>query len=82
MRRKYDVRMRSSEFQRAVADEFGAAYGASIVKDVVLDALDDRTASEALAAGVDPRRVWEALCAAMDVPRSRWYGVGRLDPRR
>ncbi|RRJ87994.1 DUF3046 domain-containing protein [Gulosibacter macacae] len=74
--------MRTSEFQRAVADEFGAAYGATVVRDVVLDALADRTAQEALDAGEDPRRVWEALCAAMDVPRDRWYGVGRLDPRR
>ena len=74
--------MRLSEFQRAVADEFGAAYGATIVKDVVIGALGDRTASQALEAGVDTRIVWEALCAAMDVPRERWYGVGRLDPRK
>lgn len=73
--------MRLSEFHRAVTDEFGEAYGASVVRDVVLDRLGDRTAKQALAAGEDARAVWEALCAAMDVPRSRWYGVGRLDPR-
>ena len=74
--------MRVSEFQRAVADEFGSAYGATVVRDVVLGPLGDRTAAQALADGVDTRTVWEALCAAMDVPRERWYGVGRLDPNR
>ena len=73
--------MRLSEFQRAVTDEFGEVYGASVVRDVVLDGLQDRTAKEALDAGVDARTVWESLCAAMDVPKSRWYGMGRLDPR-
>ena len=74
--------MRVSEFQRAVADEFGAAYGASIVKDVVIGSLGERTAAEALAAGADAREVWLAVCAAMDVPPERRYGVGRLDPRK
>lgn len=74
--------MRVSEFHRAVADEFGAAYGASVVKDVVIGALGDRTAKEALDAGVDAREVWLALCDAMDVPAERRYGVGRLDPKR
>ncbi|NLT25112.1 MAG: DUF3046 domain-containing protein [Microbacteriaceae bacterium] len=74
--------MRVSEFERAVVDEFGAAYGASVTKDVVIGALGDRTAREALAAGVDAREVWLALCAAMDVPPERRYGVGRLDPRK
>lgn len=74
--------MRVSEFHRAVADEFGAAYGASVVKDVVIGALGDRTAREALDAGVDAREVWLALCDAMDVPAERRYGVGRLDPKR
>lgn len=78
---EYDVGMRLSEFQRAVTDEFGEVYGASVVRDVVLDGLRDRTAKQALDEGVDARTVWEALCASMDVPRDRWYGVGRLDPR-
>ncbi|MGO1544741.1 MAG: DUF3046 domain-containing protein [Gulosibacter sp.] len=73
--------MRLSEFQRAVADEFGDVYGASVVRDVVLDGLNDRTAKQALDDGVDARQVWEALCSGMDVPKERWYGVGRLDPR-
>lgn len=73
--------MRLSEFQRAVTDEFGEVYGASVVRDLVLDGLQDRTAKEALDAGVDARTVWESLCTSMGVPQERWYGVGRLDPR-
>lgn len=73
--------MRLSEFHRAVADEFGAAYGASIVRDLVIGELGERTAADALAAGVDAREVWLALCVAMQVPASRRHGVGRLDPK-
>lgn len=73
--------MRRSEFDRAVADEFGARAG-SLMVDLVLTGVGGRTSSEALAAGIDPRDVWLALCAETDVPANRRYGVGRLDPRR
>ncbi|MFG6403329.1 MULTISPECIES: DUF3046 domain-containing protein [unclassified Microbacterium] len=71
--------MRRSEFDRAVADEFGPS-GSALVVDLVLSPLG-LTAAQALAAGVAPREVWLALCAEMDVPDSRRYGVGRLEPR-
>lgn len=74
--------MRASEFQRAVADEFGPVYGASLVKDLVIGALGDRTSAEALAAGEPPKRVWLELCREAGVPEERRHGVGRLDPRR
>ncbi|WP_322409409.1 DUF3046 domain-containing protein [Microbacterium invictum] len=73
--------MRRSEFQRAVEAEFGPR-GAALTADLVLSDLDGRTADEALAAGTAPREVWRALCLAADVPPERWYGVGRLEPRR
>lgn len=73
--------MRRSEFDRAVSDEFGAR-GAYLVTDLVLSAVGGRTAVDALAAGVPPRDVWLALCEETDVPPSRRYGVGRLEPRR
>jgi len=73
--------MRRSEFLRAVDLEFGAR--ASMLKtDLVLDALGNRTADEALEAGVAPREIWLALCEETDVPAERRYGVGRLEPRR
>jgi hypothetical protein len=73
--------MRRSEFDRAVADEFGARASA-VVNDLFLSRVGGRTAAQAIAAGVDPREVWLALCDELDVPAERRYGVGRLEPRR
>ena len=72
--------MRRSEFQFAVDEEFGPGYGSVVVNDLVLAEFGWRTARDALAAGVPPREVWLALCAATDVPESRRHGVGRPVP--
>lgn len=69
--------MRLSEFWRAVDDEFGEIYGRALVRDLVLGELGDLTAERAIAAGVPTRDIWLALCAAMDVPSERRYGVGQ-----
>lgn len=71
--------MRRSEFLRAVDDEFGGRAD-SLVNDLILASLG-RTAREALDAGMPPRDIWAALCDETDVPATRRYGVGRLDPR-
>jgi hypothetical protein len=55
-------------------DEFGAHYSRTLAGDLVIDALGDRTPLEALRAGEDPKRVWEAVCVVQDVPRERWLG--------
>lgn len=73
--------MRRSEFLRAVDAEFGGR-GSSLVSDLVLTQLGDRTADEALEAGVPPRDIWIALCVEADVPVERRHGAGRLEPRR
>ncbi|WP_243076760.1 DUF3046 domain-containing protein [Microbacterium sp. SS28] len=73
--------MRRSEFERAVAAEFGPRASALLV-DLALPGVGDRTAAQAIAAGVPPRDVWLALCAEADVPLDRRYGAGRLEPRR
>jgi Protein of unknown function (DUF3046). len=73
--------MRLSEFRQAIADQFGAAYGQVLMHDLVLSGLGQRTAEQAIAAGVPTRDVWLALCAATDVPKSRWYGAGKPAPR-
>ncbi|WP_424465273.1 DUF3046 domain-containing protein [Pseudoclavibacter helvolus] len=73
--------MRKSEFERAVADEFGEAYGRSLLRDLVLGALGDRTGQQALDEGLPPREIWLALCADTGVPESRRHGVGTIDPR-
>ncbi len=72
--------MRLSEFERAVVSEFGSR-GPALIDDLGLLPFGNRTARQALADGEAPRAVWMALCVEADVPESRRYGVGRLDPR-
>lgn len=69
--------MRVSEFWTLVTDEFGDAYGRSLAADQHLMAIGDRTAREALDAGVEPKQIWTALCDAMDVPPERRLGIDR-----
>ena len=71
-----------SEFRLAISDEFGEAYGSVISRDLVLEEVGGRTADQAIAAGESVRAVWLALCKAMDVPPSRWYGVGQREPKK
>jgi hypothetical protein len=61
---------------------FGPEYAKSLAQDLVMGALGERTANEALAAGVDPREVWEALCTAMDVPESARWAHRQPKPKR
>jgi len=72
--------MRLSEFQRAMADEFGEAYAAVILRDHWLVALGG-TAREALERGVPAREVWQRLCEDLQVPVERRHGRGLIDPR-
>ena len=73
--------MKLSEFKLALTTEFGGAYGRVIAHDLVLRELGGRTADEALAAGLQPRAVWLALCREADVPQDRWHGVGVRPPQ-
>lgn len=66
--------MRLSHFNTLMTDEFGLAYSQVISRDLVLGALGDRTAEQAIAAGEDPKEVWLALCEANNVPKERWAG--------
>jgi hypothetical protein len=69
--------MRVSAFWELMEGEFGSSYARSLAGRHVLGALGGQTAMEALAAGVEPRRVWVALCDDMDVPASRRLGADR-----
>lgn len=73
--------MRRSELLRAVEREFGAR-ASTLMTDLVLDVLGNRSAREALDAGVAPRDIWQALCVETDIPSERRYGVGRLESRK
>ena len=75
------VAVRLSEFRRAVAAEFGEAYGNSLTRDLVLGEVGDLTSDQALDAGVPARAVWLALCKANDVPEARRHGVGLRPPQ-
>ncbi len=74
--------MRLSVFWSLMDDEFGPAYSRTLARDHALLALGDRTADQALEAGVPARDVWEALCDAMDVPPERRFGKDPKPPRR
>ena len=73
--------MTRSEFFLAVADEFGDIQGRSLLRDLVIDALGHRSALDALEDGELPKKVWFALCAAMQVPENRWHGAGVPQPK-
>ena len=69
--------MRYSEFMRLMDGEFGEQYASTVVRSHSLWELDGRTAEQAIADGVAPRRVWEAICVAFDVPPERQLGEDR-----
>lgn len=63
-----------SEFWSLMRDEFGDGQAQAIAGSHVVGSLDNRTATEALDAGIPPRQVWLALVKDMDVPEDRWWG--------
>jgi len=60
--------MRLTEFWERMRAQFGEAYAESVAKDYVMSALGDRTVNQALAAGLDAKTVWRAVCEAFKVP--------------
>lgn len=70
-----------SHFWTLMEDEFGTAYAGSLARDHVLGALGNRTALVALADGVEPRQVWEAICQDMDIPEERRLGLDSRSAR-
>lgn len=78
------VQVRLREFWQLVDEVFGRVHGRALTSDLVLTALDGRTAAEALEDGEEPRTVWHALCDAMDVSDTRRFGAShrQAPPRR
>jgi hypothetical protein len=66
--------VRISDFWRLMDDEFGAGYSRVLSSSLVLAGVGNRTADQALAAGVSPRQVWFAVCDVQDVPPERRLG--------
>ncbi|HXJ27208.1 MAG TPA: DUF3046 domain-containing protein [Streptosporangiaceae bacterium] len=63
--------MRLTAFWERMNAQFGEAYAASVAKDQVLTGLGDRTATQALADGIEPQIVWRAVCDTFELPESR-----------
>ena len=63
--------MRTTAFRTMMSGEFGELRAGSIARDHVFADLGGRTVEQALAAGLDPQRIWTAVCDAFDVPPER-----------
>jgi hypothetical protein len=61
--------MKLTEFWRRMQERFGVAYARSVAADYRLPELGS-TADEALAAGVEAKDVWRAVCAEFEMPAS------------
>jgi hypothetical protein len=61
--------MRLTEFWRRMRERFGPTYAASVAADYRLPTLG-ATVDQALAAGVDTKDVWRAVCAEFEMPAS------------
>lgn len=62
--------------------QFGPVRAGSVASDHVFTALGGVSADAALAAGVDPKTVWAAVCDAFEVPEALRYGMpDEPDPR-
>lgn len=71
--------MRLREFWLLVDDVLGTSLGRALTGELVVGALGNRTAQQALDDGEEPRTVWHALCDALDIPDARRWGS---DPHR
>lgn len=74
--------MRVSQFWELMEHEFGSAYARSLAARHHLHAVGDRTVLEALDGGVEPRRIWLALCDDLDIPAERRLGPDTRPPPR
>lgn len=72
--------MRLSQFWQLMEDEFGPTYAHVLAGQLVISSFQ-QTAEQALASGVRPRQVWEAVCEQQDVPAERRWGKDR-PPKR
>ena len=60
--------MRHSEFWARMEQSLGPAYARSWAEQHVLRELDGRTVVEALAQGEQPKLVWRAVWADLELP--------------
>jgi DUF3046 family protein len=68
VRRRYPCAVRLTVFWQKMRGQFGDTYAASVAKDYVLADLGGLTVDQALAAGVEPKTIWRAVCEAFEIP--------------
>jgi hypothetical protein len=61
--------VRITEFWRRMSERFGVVYAQSVAADYRLPMLGS-TINEALAAGVEVKEIWRAVCAEFEMPAS------------
>jgi hypothetical protein len=61
--------VRLTEFWRRMDERFGPAYARSVAADYRVPMLGS-TIDEALAAGVETKEIWRAVCAEFEMPAS------------
>jgi Protein of unknown function (DUF3046) len=61
--------VRLTEFWRRMEERFGVGYARSVAADYRVPMLGS-TIDEALAAGVEAKEVWKAVCAEFEMPAS------------
>lgn len=60
--------MRETELWQRLAHHLGAAYCQVWADQTTLAALGGRTVNEALAAGIDCKRIWRAVWEQLELP--------------
>lgn len=68
--------MRESQFWQLMEDEFGSTYAHVLAGQLVISRFQ-LTAAAALASGVPPRDIWDAICVQQEVPEPRRWGRDR-----
>lgn len=63
--------MRHTEFWSRLEAVLGLAYAGPWSGQFVMGELGDRTARDALEAGIPPRQVWDAVARALELPASQ-----------
>jgi hypothetical protein len=63
--------VRLTDFWHRMEAQFGEQYADSVARDQVIGRLDNRSVREALEAGEDPKRVWQAVCEHFEIPIGR-----------
>ncbi|RIJ77718.1 DUF3046 domain-containing protein [Nakamurella silvestris] len=67
--------MRLTEFRSLMVEHFGPTRAPSVSHDHVFGALGNRTADQAIAAGLDVRTIWFAVCDSFDIPDTLRWGL-------